>query len=479
MERYEEKSKDKDLGNEKKFIIESNNEKKIENNFEKKIENSFFSFKNIINFLLLAIIAFLFFNLGQKYSEKTKKVTLDNISKDANFYYYKKAWDELEKKHVSPFSDEYIKENKIEEPTNEDKVWNSIRGLALSYADPYTDFFPPTENEKFKEEVDKEFFGVGMKVEKVNGIFTVVSPLKGSPAEKAGIKPKDVILKIDGKNTKKLSEMESVDKIRGKKGTEVILTILRKDEDKPLEIKIIRDLIKIPTVETKIIKDISVISVNSFSQKTPYEFKKNLEEFSKRKSDKLIIDLRLNPGGYMEAALLMSSFFLEGDKLIMTEKGKVDGIVKHYSEGELHVFKDNLKLVILIDEGSASASEIMAGILSDYKKAIIVGKKSYGKGSVQELIDFTEDTSLKLTIARWYLPFGELVSQIGIIPDFEVDLDFKEGEKYDENKDSQILKAIEILNKKDFFEIRKNKKTEKEKQKEYKKEEKEEKEEKE
>lgn len=328
-----------------------------------------------------------------------------------------------------------------EEIDRQKMVWGAINGLLTPLNDPYTVFFPPAEKEIFESEVKGNFEGVGMEVAIKDGILTVVSPLKGTPAANAGIKAGDKILKIDGKETDKMNVEEAVGHIRGEKGSTVKLLIFSPGSDKSREVSVIRDTIQVPALETSRAQDVFIIRINSFSERVAFEFQKALREFTLSKTDKLIIDLRGNPGGYLDGAVDIASWFLELGKPVLREKYK-DGKEDILRSRGYNAFPST-PIVILVNEGSASASEILAGALRDNDKAKLVGKKTFGKGSVQELVPITDKTSLKITIARWLTPNGEDITKQGIKPDYEVDDPTKE--EIDAKKDPQLQKALEVL----------------------------------
>lgn len=344
-------------------------------------------------------------------------------------------------KTYSILEEKFVQTND-KEVTDQDKVYGAISGLVDSYSDPYTVFLPPSENEDFEEVISGVFTGVGMEVGIRDDLLTVISPLKNSPAEKAGIKAGDKIISINKESAIDISVDDAIDKIRGEKGTSVSLTIVRDEEKDPLTIEIIRDTIIIPTIDTKTIDNVFVISLYNFSATASTEFRSALREFVKSKKNKLVLDLRGNPGGFLEGAIDISSWFLPAGKTIVSEDfgdSRKDEVFR--SKG-YNIFNKNLKMVVLIDGGSASASEIVAGALQEHGVAKLVGKNTFGKGSVQELVDITNETSLKVTIARWLTPDGKSISEGGLTPDFDVDLD---TEKFKEGIDTQLQKAIEVL----------------------------------
>ncbi|MEK7460275.1 MAG: S41 family peptidase [Patescibacteria group bacterium] len=326
-------------------------------------------------------------------------------------------------------------------PTNDEKIYGAIEGLTASYGDPYTVFFPPKESAEFAEEVRGDFSGIGLEIAIKDEMLTAVSPLKNSPAEQAGIKPGDVIVKIDNKFTTGISVEEAVSRIRGPKGTTVVLTI--RENGSAHEVSIKRDIINIPVLDTKLRDDgVFVISLYNFSANSPEYFRNALREFVLSGSDKLILDLRNNPGGYLESSVDMASWFLPVGKTVVIEDEGINADQKALRSKGYDIFNSNLKMTILINEGSASASEILAGALNEHGIANLVGEKSFGKGSVQELIEITPETSLKVTIARWLTPNGHSISENGLEPDVKVEFtkaDIKN--KYDR----QLETAAKIL----------------------------------
>ncbi|MCC6323244.1 S41 family peptidase, partial [Candidatus Nomurabacteria bacterium] len=351
-----------------------------------------------------------------------------------DFNPYWKVWNVLSDKSI-----------KAKEITDQERLWGSIQGLASSFNDPYTVFFPPEENKLFNDTIKGSFSGIGAEVGMKNKFITIISPLKDSPSYKAGLLSGDVIVKIDGKDTKNMSIDAAINLIRGKKGTTVELTIFRSGEKKTRNFSIVRDTVEIPTIETELRNDgIFVIKFYSFSENSGHLFDNALKEFIKSKSDKMIIDLRGNPGGYLSVAVDIASNFIDEGKIIAIEdfgNAKDQEIYRSYGT---KTFDVNPKLVVIVDGGSASASEILAGALKEHKVATIVGNTTFGKGSVQELVKITDDTSLKVTIAKWLTPNGLSISDHGLEPDVKVVLTEKDIES---KNDIQLEKAVEILNK--------------------------------
>lgn len=328
------------------------------------------------------------------------------------------------------------------EAANRERVWGMIQGLAQSLGDPYTFFLPPKENEIFSEDISGEFTGVGMEIAVRDQQLTVVSPLKGTPAERAGIKSGDKVLWIDGVDTEGMDISNAVSRIRGPKGTQVTLLIMREGFSEPREYKITRDVINIPTVVTGMRDDVFVIELRSFTANSPELFRRALREFVESGRSRLILDMRGNPGGYLDAAVDMASWFLPSGRIVVTEDyaGHAENIV-HRSRG-YDVFNENLRMVILVDRGSASASEILSVALRHYGIATTVGERTFGKGSVQELVEITPETALKLTVARWLAPDGEQIPLDGLKPDIEVKIT---DEERTAGKDPQLEKALQVV----------------------------------
>jgi carboxyl-terminal processing protease len=324
----------------------------------------------------------------------------------------------------------------------DDKVWGMISGLAASYGDPYTEFLPPRQKEFFESEVQGNFGGVGMEIGIRGNVMTVIAPLKNTPASRAGIKAGDAILTVDGETTANMSVEEAVSKIRGEIGTTVTLSFSR-DGEASFERVITRDRIELPTVDTLLRNDgVFVIHVYSFNAGAPEKFRNAVREFAGTGSDKMVIDLRGNPGGYLEVAVDMASWFLPVGRTVVTQDYAGDRGDEVFRSRGYDVFSDRLKLAILIDEGSASASEILAGALRDHGKATLIGQKSFGKGSVQQLFEVTGDTSLKITVARWLTPKGISISHEGIHPDIEVEIS---AEDLEAGRDPQLERASAYL----------------------------------
>ena len=354
-----------------------------------------------------------------------------------------KAWQVIDEKFVpaAVATSTHVASTSAE--VNQDRVWGMIQGLAESLNDPYTFFLPPTENKMFEQDMSGAFEGVGMEIAVRDEVLTVVSPIKGNPAEKAGIKSGDKILKINGELTKGMDISTAVEKIRGPKGSAVVLTVLRDGWTEAHDISVMRDVIDVPAVTTTARADgVFVITLSSFTSNSPDLFRDALRSFVESHDTKLVLDLRGNPGGYLEAAVDMASWFLPSGSVIVTEDydGHGDNII-HRSRG-YDIFNKNLRMVVLLDHGSASASEILADALHYWGVAKLVGVNSFGKGSVQELVDIADGSALKVTVARWLGPDGIQIPIQGIAPDVKIDLTDTDAAA---GKDPQLDKAIELL----------------------------------
>lgn len=398
-----------------------------------------FSKTKHITITILFVFLFFAFGIyvgGSNYREVDKILKVSGkepeIETNSDFSPFWKVWNTIDEKYPS-----------AKDVSDQERIYGAISGLMSSLNDPYSVYFNPEETKSFEEEIAGNFEGIGMEVGMKDKILTVIAPLKNTPAYRANIKSGDKILKIDDKLTAGLGVEEAVKLIRGPKGTTVTLTISREGLTQPKEIKIVRDVINIPTLDTEIREDgIFVIKLYSFSANSSNLFRNAIKEFVSSGSDKLILDLRGNPGGYLEASVDMASWFLKGGKIVVKEDYGNNRSSHIFRSKGYDIFNEKLNFVILIDGGSASASEILAGTMQDHGRAKLVGEKSFGKGSVQEVIDVTPDTVLKITVAKWLTPNGNSISDTGLTPDYLVEI----TEKDIENKiDPQMNKAIELL----------------------------------
>ena len=381
--------------------------------------------------------------LGERRGPAIERVSglsdLETLKPDTvDFSPFWEAWTLLDEKYVNSNGTSTI------ETKAEDRLWGAISGMTAALGDPYTVFLPPTEKRQFEEDISGNFSGVGMEIGVKDGILTVVAPLPNTPAKRAGIQAGDKILSIDGELTSEMSVDEAVSNIRGERGTVVKLTILRVAAgSEPQDIQVKRDIIEIPTIETELLPEqVFVIRLYNFSANSPDLFRQALLKFQATGTDRLILDLRGNPGGYLDAAVDMASWFLpEGKVVVWEHRGEGTKDVAYRSKG-YDAFTDDLKMIVLVDRGSASASEILAGALSEYDIATLVGEQTFGKGSVQELVPVTRETALKVTIARWLTPKGVSISKEGLTPAVVVELS---AEDYEAGRDHQLDKAVQLL----------------------------------
>lgn len=378
------------------------------------------------------------FYVGQKNSNSYGPTQFLNATstESVNMDAFWKAWEVLEEKFAPSSST-------TPQTDNEAKLWGAIEGLTRAYKDPYTVFFPPVESKVFEEEISGSFGGVGMEIGVADEMLTVIAPLKGTPADRAGVLAGDKIIAIDGKSAIKMNTSEAVKKIRGEISTNVVITFGREGVNKPIEKTLTRAIIEIPTVNTKLTpENVFVIELYNFSANSPNLFRGALREFTISNTDKLIIDLRNNPGGFLEAALDMASWFLPTGKIVVTEDFREKRDNREYRSKGYDIFTDQLKLVVLVNGGSASASEILAGALREYGKATLIGEQTFGKGSVQELVSITSETSLKITVAHWLTPLGNSISEGGLTPDIEIKLT---PENTKDGNDPQLDAAVKYL----------------------------------
>jgi carboxyl-terminal processing protease len=321
-----------------------------------------------------------------------------------------------------------------------DMVFGAIEGMVKSLKDPYTVFMKPEQAKQFQDDVSGSFSGIGAEIGIRRDTLTVISPLEDSPAQKAGLRAGDRILKIGDTVTSDMTVNEAVNIIRGPKGTAVKLTISRATEDEVKEITITRDDIKIPTIKWELKNDkIAYIQLFNFGQTAPSEFRNKITEVLRSPADRIIFDLRNNPGGYLEVAQDLTGWFVDSGSIVAIEDFGNGIEAREYRSSGNSVLK-SMPIVVLMNEGSASASEIMAGALRDLRGIKLIGTKSYGKGSVQELTNLREGTSLKVTIAKWLTPSKKSIMNEGLEPDIKVEFTKDDIENM---RDPQLDKAIE------------------------------------
>jgi len=330
-----------------------------------------------------------------------------------------------------------------EELITQKMVQGAVRGMVAAVGDPYTLYMTPKENTEFHDMLDGHLQGIGAELSLTDGIVVIQNVIKESPAEKAGLLPEDKIATIDGKTYENMTLDQIVGKIRGQKGTSVTLTIIRAGEDAPLTFTLIRDDIRVPSTEYETKQTaagtVGLLTINEFGTDTVREIRTILNGLDQNTIKSLIIDLRYNGGGYLDGAVSLSSMFLkEGN--VVTVAGRDDDNEVHAVNGK--PILPTIPLVVLINQGSASASEIFAGAMKDHGRATIIGMQSFGKGTVQEILDLPGGGSLRVTIARWLTPNGTDLGKVGITPDIVVD---RSIEQIRAKQDPQLDAALEFL----------------------------------
>ena len=337
----------------------------------------------------------------------------------------------------------HLLKNEFVDPSRiDDKILihGAISGMVNALRDPHTIFLNPEDTKRFLEDSDGEFEGVGMEVGLRDNQFQVIAPLKGTPADKAGLLPGDKILKIDGVKTDEMSVGEAVNLIRGPKGSEVNLTIMREGWEGPKDISVVRDVIEVPSLEWDLIDgEIAHIKFYYFAGNADLEFRKIALDILDSSAKGIILDMRGNSGGYLDVARQIGGWFMEKGEVFVIEDS-IMGQRKDLVSGTGRL--SHYPIVILINEGSASASEILAGALRDNQGIQLIGKTSFGKGSIQSLERLSDGSSIKITIARWLTPKGETISDKGLTPDIDVE---RTPEDYEQDRDPQLDKAIEVI----------------------------------
>lgn len=324
----------------------------------------------------------------------------------------------------------------VEDKNLEDLVDSAIKGM-LNDLDPYSSYMSPNEYEEMQIEFDGEFGGIGIVITVRDEKLTIVSPIKNTPGDRAGLKAGDIITAINGKLTSKMSQEKAVDLMRGEPGTKVVLTISREEKEEDFKVEITRANVEIPYVEHNMETDrIGYLSIYQFAKEVGYKTNDALKDLENQGAEAIILDLRTNPGGILDEAVKVASNFID--------EGRIVSVKSREGEDEIYnavsdIDAIDLPMVVLINEGSASASEIVAGAISDYERGQLIGQKTFGKGTVQTVIPLGDGSALRLTTARYYTPDGNFIHEQGIEPDIMVEYDAEEEE------DKQLQKAIEIL----------------------------------
>ena len=354
----------------------------------------------------------------------------------------KKKKDDLFKQ-VELFSDTLaiIQTDYVDEVSNKDLIYGALKGM-LSSLDPHSQFLDPDTYNELKVDTEGKFGGIGIEIMIKDGLLTIITPIEDTPAWKAGIKAGDRIVKINNELTRDITLTDAVKKMRGAAGETVSLTIFRESEKKVIEFKIVRDIIKIKDIkDPRILEDgIGYIRLIEFRENTPEDFAAAFNKLNKEGMNALIIDLRNNPGGLLDVAVKVTEKFVDHGKLIVYTKGRKQSQNLEFVSGERKPFLD-LPLAVLINEGSASGSEIVAGCLQDYKRAIIVGTKSFGKGFVQTVIPLSDGSALRLTTSRYFTPLGRQIQGKGVLPD----INSEDGLIKKENQPGQETNKAKVI----------------------------------
>ncbi|MDO8570686.1 MAG: S41 family peptidase [Candidatus Daviesbacteria bacterium] len=397
-----------------------------------KIKN-FFEKINLWTLLIILLMFVLGWQLGHR--EYSLSLRNDKPKNSIDFKLFWQTWNLLSLKYIN---------NKSIDPQK--LYYGAIQGMVAAVGDPYTVFLPPEAQKSTKEQLGGAFNGVGIQLGyNKDKRLVVIAPLKDTPADKAGVKAGDLIIEINAKDTANLSLPEAVSLIRGQKGTSVKLALYRENESKPRDVTLVRDTIVVKTVEyslktTKSGKNIALIRVSSFGEKTKSEWDAIITEILAQNPQGIIIDVRNNPGGFLDASVYLASEFLNGGKVVMQEDGQG-------TKQDLQVTRTGqmltIPLVILINKGSASASEILAGAIQDRKRGTLIGDQSFGKGTIQSSEDLPENTGIHITTAKWLTPLGRWIHDVGLTPDMKVEIptDWTPAKP-----DPQVEKALEILN---------------------------------
>ena len=339
---------------------------------------------------------------------------------------------------------EKINKEYVDEIDQSESMDSAINGL-LQSLDPYSSYMSPEIFNEMQTETSGKFGGLGIEVSMESGVVKVISPIDDTPASKAGIKAGDYIVKINNIQVQGKSLSEAVDLMRGPVGSGIELTVRRRGEKKALKFNIVREIIQIQSVKADLLeKNIGYIRLTSFNENSDIQIEKQIKKFEKNKEVKAyILDLRNNPGGLLSQAIRISDFFLDNGEIVSTKSRKTSENRKWFAKkGDL---TNGKSLIVLINYGSASASEIVAGALKDHKRAILLGENSFGKGSVQSIIPLKNDGAIRLTIAKYYLPSGKSISEVGVSPDIEIVEETNEFRIKTET-DNQLNYAIKLLN---------------------------------
>lgn len=334
-----------------------------------------------------------------------------------------------------------VRKNYVEEVSTKDLIYGSIRGM-LKSLDPHSDFLPPEAYKEMQIDTRGEFGGLGIQIGIKDGLLTVIAPIEDTPAWKAGIEAGDRILKVEGEPTKDMTLLEAVNKMRGPKGTSVTITIMREGWKETKDFTIIRDIIKIKSIKSRALDDgIGYVKINQFQERTAAELETELKGLKEKNIESLILDLRNNPGGLLTSAIDVAEQFLPEERLVVYIKGKSGEKTEYLTTGGRPHY--DWPMVVLVNHGSASASEIVAGALKDWKRAVLIGVKTFGKGSVQSVVPLSDGSGLRLTTAKYYTPEGTSIQNTGIEPDIEVKIETKNSNAHVVTREKDLKNHLE------------------------------------
>ncbi len=318
-----------------------------------------------------------------------------------------------------------VKRNYVEDVETKDLIYDALKGM-LKELDPHSAFLTPDSFKEMKVETKGEFGGLGIQISIKDGLLVIISPIEDTPAWRIGLKAGDHIFKIEDKITKDMSLFDAVKLMRGKRGTKVTISILREGLKKPKDYTIVRDIIKIKSVKSRMIDEkIGYLKLTAFQERSAGDMAKALKGLVKDGASGIVLDLRNNPGGLLSSAIDVSSLFLNKNQLVVYTKGRGGVKTEYRSRG--NAITHSLPLVVLLNQGSASASEIVAGAMKDWKRGVVLGTKSFGKASVQSVIPLSDGSGIRITTAKYYTPKGTLIQNTGIIPDITVKLNAANG----------------------------------------------------
>ncbi|HRY82164.1 MAG TPA: S41 family peptidase [Candidatus Moranbacteria bacterium] len=420
--------------------ISEDKEKQEKENLEKNLR----LFKKYSIFLVFIFLFVGSFYWGYKKGQNSilsenKKVSLETAivenkissqNEKVDFSLFWKVWDLLKEKHVD--------KDKLDA---QKMVYGAINGMLSSTGDPYSSFLDPKESKALSEDISGSFDGIGAELGIKDEILTIIAPLDGSPAQKAGLRSGDKILKIDEKSSLDLTIDQAVDLIRGKKGTSVKLTILHEGDQETIDISIVRETIKLDSAKVEFKDDgIAYFRIIKFSDDVDVQFNVAMNKIISAKSKGIILDLRDNPGGLLDKSVVVASRLIPKGKIVVSEEDSSGKKENLYTTGGDKL--SSIPTVVLINGGSASASEILAGALRDNQKITLIGEKTFGKGSVQQLMDLAGGSSVKITVAKWLTPNGDYIMDKGISPDIEVKMT---NDDYKNKLDPQLDKALEVI----------------------------------